>query len=360
MTRYTLMMWPLLAACCPTTTAGPRAPAGPRSVSTGRPATQASELVRSCRQDDHARVKALLAAGGDPDARDRAGAPLLLVAAGRGHHKTAAALLAAGADLHVVDSAMGVSAMHRAAQSGQVKILQLLLSGGAYLDQQSAVNGHTPLLDACFYKRYAAVEFLLKQGANTALRNTLGLTPMDWARRQKDARLLTLLKQQHERDRQREQRQRLLAATRAGDHTLAAQLLAAGSVPDQVAKDGNTPLLLAAKLGHTEIVKALLEKGADPNRTDRLMKATPGHKAGFFGHAAIMLLLIKHGLKLDARGPYNGYTALHDAILNAHIETAKVLMEAGASTSIKGIDGKSPKDLAREKGLTGLLKLMKR
>ena len=193
-----------------------------------------------------------------------------------------------------------------------------------------------------------------------ALRNTLTLSPMDWVLRQKDARIEALLKQQQQRDRKQQQQQGLLRATRANDLVQVLQRVAAGEDVNQVAKDGNTPLLIAAKYGYTEIAKVLLEKGADPNKVDRLMKATPGHKAAFFGRSAIMRLLIKHGLKLDALGPYNGYTALHDAVLNGHEETARVLLQAGASYTIEGIDGKSSRDLARARGLTKTLALMKR
>ncbi len=351
-----------LCACraAPSAPAVEACPRPDKAPETRAPAQLSRAALAACRSRDHQEVRRLLEAGADPDHRDGAGASLLLVAAGLGDEQTVSALLQAGADIHVVDGAMGVSALHRAAQAGSVPILTALLDRGAYIDQQSAVNGHTPLLDACFYKRYAAIDFLLRRGANMALRNTLGLTPMDWALRQKDDKIKALLQEQGRRDADLTQKQALLAAVRANDLARVKQLVGQGADVDQVARDGNTPLLIAAKFGYTEIIRTLLEKGADPNKVDRLMKATPGHKAGFFGHAEITRLLVKHGLKLDAQGPYNGYTALHDALLNRHEETAEVLIRAGASVTIKGIDGKSPRDLAQAMGLTRLLGLMKR
>lgn len=297
----------------------------------------------------------LLAQASDPNARNELGATPLMVAAGLGDLKGVDALLAAGADVFALDSEMGASALHRAAQRGSVPILKRLLARGAFMDLRAAANGHTPLLDALFYQRYEAIDFLLRRGADTGLRNTLGLTVADWARRQKDTRAQKLLDEQRARAEALVKAQWLIRAGRTGDVELARKALVAGQDPNQTARDGNTPLHLACKFGHEEVARLVLEAGGDPNRRDRLMKATPGHKAAFFGHTAILRHLVKHGLEIDARGPYNGYTALHDAVLNGHIETAKVLLEAGASGALRGADGKSSFDLARERGLTELL-----
>ena len=47
--------------------------------------------------------------------------------------------------------------------------------------------------------------------------------------------------------------------------------------------DGQTPLLVACFLGHTEIVLELLKAGASPHIVDYLMKATPAHKGAYAG-----------------------------------------------------------------------------
>ena len=114
--------------------------------------------------------------------------------------------------------------------------------------------------------------------------------------------------------------------------------------------DGHTPLLVAAREGYTSIVQELLKAGADPRRIDGLIKATPGHKAGYQGHPEIARLLTQHGLEIDAQGPYNGYTALHDAVWHGQTETVKTFLEAGASTDLRGHDGRTPLDMALEDG----------
>lgn len=66
--------------------------------------------------------------------------------------------------------------------------------------------------------------------------------------------------------------------------------------------------------------------------------------------------LCKAGVAIDAQGPYNGYTALHDAVLNSHLEAAQVLIDFGASTTIEGLDGKSPRSMADEIGIADKLR----
>lgn len=287
--------------------------------------------------------------------RNHNGSTPLMIAAGLGKSDEVKTLLSQGADVHVIDSQMGVRALHRAAQSGNVDSIKYLLEAGAFIDDLSSVNGHTPLLDAAFCKRYDGIEFLLRSGANYELKNTLGLNLSDWAIRQKDIRIQKLLEEQKARDLKQKKSQTLIAAVQKNDLEEVKRLLSQGEDPEQTAKDGNTPLLIASKFGYTDIVSELLKFKANPNKVDKLMKATPGHKAAFFGHAKILELLISHGLILDAQGPYNGYTALHDAILNSHIEASKVLIKAGASITIEGVDGRTPKDLAIQLGISDQL-----
>ena len=51
---------------------------------------------------------------------------------------------------------------------------------------------------------------------------------------------------------------------------------------------------------------------------------------------------------LDAQGPNNGYTPLHDAVWHGHVEGTEVLIDAGARKDLRGFDGKTPLQLAKE------------
>ena len=77
------------------------------------------------------------------------------------------------------------------------------------------------------------------------------------------------------------------------------------------------------------------------------MKATALHAAAYAGRTEAARVLIAYKIDMDKQGPYNGYTALHDAIWQNNIETAKVLIEAGAKLDIKSKDGQTALDLAK-------------
>jgi ankyrin repeat protein len=112
----------------------------------------------------------------------------------------------------------------------------------------------------------------------------------------------------------------------------------------------DAPLVIAAYKGLTEIVRALLEAGADVAAVDPQMKGTALHAAAYAGRTEAARLLIAHHIDIDRQGPYNGYTALHDAIWQNNVETAKVLIEAGARLDIKSKDGQTALDMAKARG----------
>ena len=50
---------------------------------------------------------------------------------------------------------------------------------------------------------------------------------------------------------------------------------------------------------------------------------TPLHEACVYGHTKVVLLLLKHGANVNARG-MDGDSPLHDAVANAHLEVENV------------------------------------
>lgn len=115
--------------------------------------------------------------------------------------------------------------------------------------------------------------------------------------------------------------------------------------------DGNqdAPIVIAAYKGHSLILAALLQAGADVHAVDPGMKATALHAAAYAGRTEAVKLLIQYNIDINKQGPYNGYTALHDAIWQGHEEIAKLLINAGANLQLKSHAGETPLDFAKNR-----------
>ena len=114
---------------------------------------------------------------------------------------------------------------------------------------------------------------------------------------------------------------------------------------------------LAIKGGDVEVVRDLLDRGADVNARDRygqtaLMLAAHG------GHRAIVEALIAHGANLNCTAKF-GLSALMLSVVAGHAEIARLLARAGADLSLRGVGapgfaGKSARDLAADRGMLEL------
>lgn len=140
----------------------------------------------------------------------------------------------------------------------------------------------------------------------------------------------------------------LMKAVQKDDPARVKTLIAEGADVNEL-DGGDAPLVMAAYLGHTEIVRLLLEAGADVTAVDPSMKATALHAAAYAGRTEAAKLLIQYGIDIDKQGPKNGYTALHDAIWEDNVDTAKALIDAGANLSLKSHAGETPLEFARSK-----------
>ncbi len=273
-------------------------------------------------------------------------------------------LLTAGADPLLLDTRMGASALHKAAQSGVVDVARLLIQRGAFIDLQAPTQRHTPLIDAAWHKKAGMVAYLLEQGAISTIRAHQGYTALDVARRDDLSHIVRILEAGDEAIAERIRQRQLIAAVTDNDLTMVRKLIEEGANVNEKfpvvgdGRDGHTPLLVAARNGNADIARELLAAGANPRIVDWLMKATPGHKAGYRGHPEVSRVLVEGGIEVDAQGPYNGYTALHDAVWHGHVETAWVFLEAGARMELKGLDGRTPLEMARDYGYEDIVAML--
>jgi len=114
---------------------------------------------------------------------------------------------------------------------------------------------------------------------------------------------------------------------------------------------GETPLLLAVKLGCVEKVNLLLENGADPNIQD-INGASCLHYAATLGLETIAASLLRNGAFLNQRDEWDE-CALHWAVREGGeiaMRIVRMLANHGAELNVRNEDGETPLDLAIETG----------
>ncbi|KAK0234304.1 hypothetical protein IW262DRAFT_1452863 [Armillaria fumosa] len=119
-----------------------------------------------------------------------------------------------------------------------------------------------------------------------------------------------------------------------------------------------SPIFLATKEGDVEAVKLLLQYGSatkfplecPPKAYYTLIESRNTLcdvviRAVADGHADILQILICHGADVNAMSSVSSNTALHVAVRYGHIDSIKLLVEAGYNLSLHS-NGKTPLDLA--------------
>src|SRR5574341_1566349 len=97
----------------------------------------------------------------------------------------------------------------------------------------------------------------------------------------------------------------LMRAVQNNDVDEVKKLIAQGTNVNELDANQDAPLVMAAYEGHTEIVKLLLEAGADVTAVDPSMKATALHAAAYAGRTEAAKLLVQHQIDINKQGPRN-------------------------------------------------------
>ncbi len=323
-------------------------------------------MITAVQHNDVELVKQLLKFRADPNMRDpKTGLTVLMMAACQANAPLVQVLLEHGADVFTIDAKTGATALHKACQGGNLDIARMLLAHGAFIDAVTPTMGHTPIMDALWYKWPELVKLLVEQGQNLYFDTHYGFKLEDHinfelnANQGEEKHKFEVIKEIIDQGKAHNQaeitRQTIMAATNQGDLDAVRQLIAQGADVNTVYPhmnsflDGHTPLLVAARDGHTDIVRALLQAGAHVRVEDWVFKGSPIHKATYNGNSEILKMLVEHpDIALDAQGPINGYTPLHDALWHGFTECAEILVKAGARLDLRGHDGKLPIDVAIE------------
>ena len=120
---------------------------------------------------------------------------------------------------------------------------------------------------------------------------------------------------------QQDLNEQLLAAARKGDAAQVQALLDKGASVNAKTRYGATPLSYASDRGSVEVVKLLLERGADVNVTDTFYNATPIVWAAQRKHVEVVKMLIGKGASKE--------TAMEIAVGQGDAGVAKVVLDAG-------------------------------
>ena len=128
----------------------------------------------------------------DPNARGLNNRPVLLAFVWREDKPRVEKLLARGADVSAQD-ADGDTALHGAAKSGNVELLQILLDKGANPNAKNKQGG-TPLMWAAVFGHSDAARLLLSRGADSSLKDNDGITAAGWAVRNKREGVASVLR----------------------------------------------------------------------------------------------------------------------------------------------------------------------
>ncbi|XP_022094133.1 ankyrin repeat, PH and SEC7 domain containing protein secG-like isoform X1 [Acanthaster planci] len=141
----------------------------------------------------------------------------------------------------------------------------------------------------------------------------------------------------------------LMEAAEKGDASVVRRVLKESSADMNFGHSGDyrTALLRACQYGQVDVVKELLEAGADTSiRT--VKNRTLLHEACVGGHPKVLELLLDRFDDIDAVDA-EGQSACHVAGFQGELECLQVLAEKGADTSLEDKNLKSPAHLAAER-----------
>ncbi|XP_029944800.1 caskin-2 isoform X3 [Salarias fasciatus] len=188
------------------------------------------------------------------------------------------ALLEAQATVDIKDS-NGMRPLHYAAWQGKSESVLTLLRSGASVNGVSQ-DGHIPLHLAAQYGHYQVSEMLLQHQSNPCVLNKAKKTPLDLACEFGRVKVSQLLLSSN----------------------MAASLLE-GDRKEPSDSAFTTPLHLAARNGHKDIIRLLLKAGIDINKTTK--SGTALHEASLYGKTEVVRLLLDAGVDVNIRNTYN-------------------------------------------------------
>lgn len=141
--------------------------------------------------------------------------------------------------------------------------------------------------------------------------------------------------------------QQVFQWVRVGDAVALAPVLAERLPPNLRNEQGDSLLILAAYHGHREVVRLLLEAGADTEIVNDRGQTALG-AAAFRGDASIVQSLLRHGAQVDS--PPGGRTAFMIAAMFNRVEIMQLLRAHGADPWVRDGSGLNALEATRHMG----------
>lgn len=281
-----------------------------RCSSTGLKSVKTQAIIDACKTGQTKVVQALLNSGADPNITNAEGDTPLAFAVLNGHTETVELLLSLPVKSVNVASKNKYVPLMCACQMGYTKIVELLVWNGANVNFAN-IHGQTSLMLACINGHTEIVRVLLNNGANVNIAAGNGDTA-------------------------------LMTSCYHGHIEIVKLLLANKADKKAVDIDGKTAVMLASENKHEDIVSLLDEKVASTDKPESVSQDctvktqvnlvdSDGYSALMYacknaGRTEIVKALLSSGANPNFKNK-KGQTALMLAAVNGHTETVKLLLE---------------------------------
>ncbi|XP_031575247.1 serine/threonine-protein phosphatase 6 regulatory ankyrin repeat subunit C-like isoform X3 [Actinia tenebrosa] len=293
-------------------------------------------LFSAVENDNESIVRVLIDAGADVNKTDVVYQTALFSAVRQDNESIVQALIDAGVDSNKTDK-YGKTALFIAVDKHNESIVQALIDAGAVVNKTDKY-GNTAFFIAVLHDNKSIVQALIDAGADVnETHRDLNETSFF------DAHLFGNNYESAYHDGETA----LFGAVREGNESIVRALIDGGADVNKTDNDGQTALFIAVDKQNESIVRALIDAGVDVNKTDKYGE-TAWISAGSENNVSLIPTLIDAGadVKTDSDGPF----ALYCAILNNNESIVRVLIDAGVVLNNIVNDGETALFSAVENG----------
>ncbi len=222
-------------------------------------------------------------------------------------------------------------------EKGLVEMVELLLDRGADMNARD-IFGNTSFMLCVKEGHFKGVQELSRRGADYRLKNKDGKSAYEMAKARGSSEVREHLRSLRELD-----EDALMKAAKLGDTQKLHELVEKGvDIKCEICQPG--PLRVACEQGHLEFVKALFSLGAEvhpvvPPSYGRRYYDREIHIASYRGHTEIIRLLVSKGVDVNAKGEDESTPLIYASRGRDNLATVELLIGLGARINDLNSDG---------------------